>query len=57
VDDKLYKKIIKKYWKIADKEAIDLRQPYTRTVKGLSHQQRFAKTKRRLKLHVKPIRK
>ena len=44
-DDKLYKKIIKKCWKIADKENIDLRQSYTRTVKSLSHQQRFAKTK------------
>lgn len=44
-DDKLYKKIIKKCWKIADKEGIDLRQSYTRTVKYLSHQQRFAKTK------------
>lgn len=44
-DDKLYKKIIKKCWKIADKEGIDLRQSYTRTVKGLGHQQRFARTK------------
>ena len=44
-DDKLYKKIIKKCWKIADKEGIDLRQSYTRTVKDLSHRQRFAKTK------------
>lgn len=44
-DDKLYKKIIKKCWKIADKEAIDLRQSYTHTVKKLSHQQRFKNTK------------
>jgi IS5 family transposase len=44
-DDKLYKKIIKKCWKIADKESIDLRQSYTRTVKKLSHLQRFGKTK------------
>jgi len=44
-DDKLYKKIIKKCWKIADEEAIDLRQSYTRTVKKLSHLQRFGKTK------------
>lgn len=40
-DDKLYKKIIKKCWKIADDENIDLRQSYTRTVKRLSHIQRF----------------
>ena len=40
-DDKLYKKIIKKCWKIADKESIDLRQSYTKTFKKLSNQQRF----------------
>ena len=44
-DDKLYKKIIKKCWKIADKEGIDLRQSYTRTVKKLSHKQRFKNTR------------
>ena len=44
-DDKLYKKIITKCWKIADKEGIDLRQSYTLTVKKLSHQQRFNRTK------------
>lgn len=44
-DDKLYKKIIKKCWKIADEEGIDLRQSYTRVVKKLSHQQRFKNTK------------
>lgn len=43
-DDKLYKKIIKKCWKIAEKEGIDLRQSYTRTVRKLSHQQRFNRT-------------
>lgn len=40
-DDKQYKKIIKKCWKIAAKENIDLRQSYVRTVKKLSHVQRF----------------
>ena len=40
-DDKLYKKIIKKCWIIADKEAIDLRQSYIREVKKLGNQQRF----------------
>ncbi len=44
-DDKLYKKIITKCWKIADKEGIDLRQSYTRSVKKLSHKQRFKNTK------------
>jgi IS5 family transposase len=44
-DDKQYKKIIKKCWIIANKEGIDLRQSYTRTVKKLSQQQRFKNTK------------
>ena len=44
-DDKSYKKIIKKCWKIADEEGIDLRQSYTRTVKTLSVKQRFKKHK------------
>jgi transposase, IS5 family len=44
-DDKLYKKIIRKCWKIADKEGIDLRQSYRRIVKKLGHQQRFKHTK------------
>jgi IS5 family transposase len=44
-DDKLYKKIIKKCWKVADEEGIDLRQSYTRVVKKLGHQQRFKNTK------------
>ena len=44
-DDKLYKKIIKKCWTIADKEDIDLRQSYTQTVKKLSQLQRFKNRK------------
>ena len=44
-DDKLYKKIIKKCWIIADKESIDLRQSYTRVVKKLGNLQRFKGTK------------
>jgi IS5 family transposase len=44
-DDKLYKKIIRSCWKIADKECIDLRQPYTRVVKKLSYLQRMNKNK------------
>jgi len=44
-DDKLYKKIIKKCWSIADKESIDLRQSYIRVVKQLGNLQRFKGTK------------
>ena len=44
-DDKLYKKIIKKCWKIADEEGVDLRQSYRRVVKKLGYQQRFKNTK------------
>lgn len=44
-DDKLYKKIITKCWKIADQEALDLRQSYTRVMKKLSNQQRFKNSK------------
>jgi len=44
-DDKLYKKIIKKCWIIADNEKIDLRQSYTRVIKKLGNQQRFKNTK------------
>jgi IS5 family transposase len=44
-DDKQYKKIIKKCWKISEKEGIDLRQSYTRTFKKLGYQQRFKNTK------------
>lgn len=49
-DDKLYKKIIKKCWIIADNESIDLRQPYTQVVKKLSNEQRFKSTKQGAKL-------
>lgn len=49
-DDKLYKKIITKCWKIADAEEIDLRQSYKRTMKKLSYQQRFKKSKYGAKL-------
>lgn len=44
-DDKQYKKIIKKCWKIAEKEGINLRQSYTRTFKKLGYLQRFKNTK------------
>ena len=56
-DDKLYKKIITKCWKIAAKEGVDLRQSYTRTVKKLGHQQRFHRTKNGAKAARKANRK
>jgi transposase, IS5 family len=49
-DDKLYKKIIKKCWIIADNESIDLRQSYTQVIKKLSNEQRFKNTKQGAKL-------
>ena len=60
-DDKLYKKIIVKCRKLAAEEGVRLRQPYTVTIKKLSHQQRFkrsrygAKTARRADRKVKVI--
>jgi len=45
-DDKLHKKIIKKCLKIAEKESIELRQTYKRTIQKLSYQQRFKKSKK-----------
>ena len=44
-DDKQRKKIIRKCTDIAQKEGVELRQTYTRTVKKLSYQQRFRRTK------------
>lgn len=44
-DDKLYKKIIFKCQSIAEKEQIELRQSYTRTVKRLSITQRLRRNK------------
>lgn len=44
-DDKLYKKIIDKCRRIADKEDIELRQSYTRTVDKLKIIQRLRKNK------------
>ena len=44
-DDKLYKKIIKRCWIIADEESLDLRQSYKNVVISLGHQQRFKHTK------------
>lgn len=44
-DDKLYKKIIDKCQDIAERENIELRQSYTRTVKKLSIIQRMKKKK------------
>ena len=56
-DDKLYKKIIKRCWKIADEEAIDLRQSYSRVIKRLSFAQRFKKKKMVQGKQEKPVKK
>ena len=42
-DDKLYKKIIKKCWRISEQEGLPMRQRYTRTLKKLSFEQRFGR--------------
>lgn len=44
-DDKLYKKIIKRCHQISEKENIELRQSYTRTLKKLSFAQRMKRNK------------
>jgi len=56
-DDKLYKKIINKTVTIAEKEGIELRQSYKRTVKKLSYQQRFKRSKKQRKISQKASRK
>ena len=48
-DDKNYKKIIKRCRKIADEEALNLRQSYVRIVKNLSYKQRFKRHKNSFK--------
>jgi len=48
-DSKLHKKIIEGCWKISDKEDINLRQSYKRTVKQLMIDQRFREHPRRRK--------
>lgn len=48
-DSKLYDKIIKKAWKIAEKEDITLRQSYRRTTKRLKIRLRFAHHPKRRK--------
>jgi IS5 family transposase len=40
-DAKLHRKIIKKCWKIAEHESVDVRQSYTRELKRLALSQRF----------------
>lgn len=44
-DDKNYKKIIKRCWKIVDEEDLEMRQSYIRVVKNLSYKQRFKRHK------------
>ena len=40
-DDKLAKKIIKRCWKMADRNGLELRQSYRRILNDLSYDQRF----------------
>ena len=56
-DNKLYRKIIQKSIAIADAEAVELRQSYSRTIKKLSYQQRFRRNKKQQKLSRKADRK
>jgi len=56
-DDKLYKSIIKKCVAISEKEAIEIRQNYNRTIKKLSYQQRFKKSKKQRQLATKASRR
>lgn len=56
-DDKLYKKIIKKCQSIAQRQGIERRQSYRRTIKKLSYDQRFRKSSRQWKKAIKADRK
>jgi IS5 family transposase len=56
-DNKLYRKIIQKSVAIAEREDIELRQSYSRTIKKLSYQQRFRRNKKQQKLSRKADRK
>lgn len=56
-DNKLHRKIINACVSIANKEGIELRQSYKRTVKKLSYQQRFRRSKKQQKLARKADRK
>jgi transposase, IS5 family len=56
-DDKLHKKIISKCVTISEKEGIELRQSYKRTIKKLSYQQRFRKSQKQQKIARKAGRK
>jgi IS5 family transposase len=56
-DTKLHMKVIEYCWKIADKEQIVLRQRYSQTLKKLSYQQRFKRSKKGYKKALKAQRK
>jgi hypothetical protein len=56
-DDKLYKKIIKKYLSIANEEGVALRQSYTQAIKKLSTIQRLRKIKMVRQRQKKQIKK
>ena len=56
-DSKLHQKIIKKCQNIANKEEVDLRQSYSRTVKKLRYQLRFHRSKQQQKKARKATKK
>jgi len=56
-DNKLHRKIIDKCVGIAEKEDIELRQSYRRTVKKLSYQQRFRRSQKQQKIARKAEKK
>ena len=56
-DAKLHKKIIENCWKIAEKEGIDLRQSYSRTLNQLMINQRFREHPKRRKKAMAAARK
>lgn len=56
-DDKLHKKVISKCISISEKEGLELRQSYKRTIKKLSYQQRFRHSKKQQKIARKADRK
>jgi len=56
-DTKLYKKIIEKSLATAEAEGIELRQSYRRTIKKLTYQLRFKRSKKQQKVARKAARK
>ena len=56
-DLKLHIKIIKRCWKVGEKESVQWRQSYTRTMEKLKRDARFGKGKKQAKTRKKAIRR